>query len=99
MQSASPARVRKITVATSILLLLVAMMLPVCHIHPLLNQTAPDHCTICVSLHAAAPLGVHVAPVTVHLLPVGRVIVAYVQSETGLTPRFKESRGPPVSFC
>lgn len=99
MDHDSPIRARKLTVATSILLLLVAMMLPVCHIHPLLNKTVPDHCTICVSLHAAAPLGVHIAPAAILMLPAGSVVLPTIHMACSPTQQFKESRGPPLPIC
>ncbi|HTU49286.1 MAG TPA: hypothetical protein VMF56_01760 [Acidobacteriaceae bacterium] len=43
MQTRSQTGVSKTTIATSIFLVLLAMMLPVCHLHPLLDKTAPEH--------------------------------------------------------
>ncbi len=83
----------------SIVLVLVAMMLPVCHLHPLLDASAPDHCTICISLHAALPMSVHVPPVEARLLAVGRVDIASVQTQSSFTPCFAESRAPPLPAC
>lgn len=98
MQSNSLTRVSKVSIATSILLLFLAMMLPVCHLHPLLDKTAPDHCAICVSLHATPPLGVHVPPV-VHLFQTGKVLVSFVTTLPSLVPRFASSRAPPLPAC
>lgn len=98
MQRKSPTRASKTAIATSIVLLLVAMMLPVCHLHPLLDKGAPDHCTICVSLHAALPMGVHLPP-AVQLFRAGRVVLACVQSQSDRTPRFAASRAPPAPAC
>ncbi len=98
MQCKSPTRASKTAIATSIVLLLVAMLLPVCHLHPLLDKGAPDHCTICVSLHAALPMGVHLPP-TIHLFRAGRVVLACVQSQSDRIPRFAASRAPPAPAC
>ncbi len=98
MRSNSLTRVGKVSIATSVLLLLLAMMLPVCHLHPLLDKAAPDHCAICVSLHAIPPLGVHVPPV-VHLFQAGKVLVAFVAAPSSLVPRFASSRAPPPPAC
>lgn len=99
MQMDSPTRASKVSIATSIVLLLIAMMLPVCHLHPLLDKAAPDHCTICISLHVAAPVGVHLPPIVAPLLPAGRVVIAAVQAQAEWTPRFASSRAPPSSAC
>jgi hypothetical protein len=99
MQSASPVRVSKVAVVTSIVLVLLAMMLPVCHIHPLLDKAAPDHCTICISLHAAAPMGAHSPSIMAVPLPVDRVVVVAVQSQTDPRPRLAASRAPPLPAC
>ncbi len=96
MQSSLPTRVSKVSVFTSIFLVLLAMMLPVCHLHPILDKAAPDHCTICVSLHSALPMGVHAPAVEARLLAVGRVSIAGVQTQSSFTPRFAASRAPPL---
>ena len=98
MQRKSSVRSSKVAIAASIVLVLIAMMLPVCHLHPLLDKGAPDHCTICVSLHAALPVGVHVQQ-AVSLSPVGRVVLATAQGQSGLAPRFAASRAPPLTAC
>ena len=95
MQSSPTSRVSRIRIAASIALVLAAMLVPACHLHPLLDKSAPDHCAICISLHVAAPLGVHAPPLQASLLAVGRVAVVHVQSPSRLTPRFAESRAPP----
>ncbi len=99
MSDRLPSRISHISVVASIVLVLMAMMLPVCHLHPLLDTSAPDHCTICVSLHAALPMGVHAPPAEARLLAVGRVVVAGVQKQASFTPRFAESRAPPLPAC
>jgi hypothetical protein len=99
MHTASPVRVPKVAVAASIVLVLVAMMLPVCHIHPLLDKAAPDHCTICISLHAAAPMGVHSPSMMAVLLPADRVVVVALPSHPDPNPRFAASRAPPFPAC
>jgi hypothetical protein len=98
MQTMSQSRVSKTTIVTSVLLLLLALMLPVCHMHPLLDKSAPDHCTICVALHAAPPLGVHLPP-AVRLYQTGQVLISdlFVQSRVG--PSFAASRAPPLPAC
>ncbi|MGC1870984.1 MAG: hypothetical protein WA700_08505 [Acidobacteriaceae bacterium] len=98
MHTRSQTRVSKTTIATSIFLLLLAMMLPVCHIHPLLDKTAPEHCTICVTLHAAPPLGVHVPPV-VRLYQTGQVVVPDFPVQSSVESRFAASRAPPLPAC
>ncbi len=98
MQPKSPVRSSKVAIAASIVLVLMAMMLPVCHLHPLLDKGVPDHCTICVSLHAALPMSVHVQQ-AVSLLSLGRIIIASVQRQLGLVPRFAASRAPPLTAC
>ena len=99
MSTRLPSRVRRVSIVASIVIVLMAMMLPVCHLHPLLDTSAPDHCTICVSLHAALPIGVHAPPAEAQLLAVGRVVVAGVQPQASFTPRFAESRAPPLPAC
>jgi hypothetical protein len=94
MQTKLPAQVRKATVVISLFLLLLAMMLPVCHMHPLLDKSAPDHCTICVTLHAAPPLGVHLPPV-VRLYQAGQVLLPDFLVRSNIGPRFAASRAPP----
>lgn len=79
-------------------LLLLAMMLPVCHLHPLLEKGAPDHCTICLTLHLAAPLGVHLQR-SVSLRNAGQIVLAAVPITLGLTPQFTSTRAPPSSAC
>jgi hypothetical protein len=99
MQSSSPARASKVSIFASIFFVLLAMMLPACHQHPLLDNSAPDHCTICVSLHSALPMGVHAPTVAAPLLSVERVVIAGVQTQSSITPRFAASRAPPVPAC
>ena len=99
MQSSSPARVSKLSIAASIFFVLLAMLLPACHLHPLLDKSAPDHCTICVSLHSALPMGVHLPPAEARLLTVGRVVIAGVQTQSSFAPRFAASRAPPAPAC
>jgi hypothetical protein len=91
-------RVSKATVATSILLLLLAMMLPVCHMHPLLDKAAPEHCTICVTLHATPPMGVHFPP-AVRLYQTGEVVVPDFPVQSSVESRFASSRAPPLPAC
>lgn len=85
--------------ATSIVLLLVAMMLPVCHSHPLLDKTAPDHCSICVSLHAAVPVGLPGPQIATPLAFAEPVFIAHIQPQSSFTPRFAASRAPPLPAC
>jgi hypothetical protein len=98
MPSNSPNRIGKVTIATGIFLVLLAMMLPVCHMHPLLDKTAPDHCTICITLHATPPLGVHLPPV-VRLYQSGQVLVPSFTTQSSVAPRFAASRAPPLPAC
>jgi len=98
MQTKSQTGVSKTTIATSILLLLLAMMLPVCHMHPLLDKSAPEHCAICVTLHAAPPLGVHLPPV-VPLYQTGQVLIPEFPVQFSVGPRFAASRAPPLPAC
>jgi hypothetical protein len=98
MQAKPPARVSKVTIVTSILLLLLAMMLPVCHMHPLLDKSAPEHCTICITLHAVPPLGVHFPP-AVRLYQAGAVLIPDLPVESIVGPRFAASRAPPLPAC
>jgi hypothetical protein len=98
MRFQSQGRAHKVAVAASIFMLLIAMLLPVCHLHPLLDKGAPDHCAICVSLHAAAPLGVHV-PAGIALLQAGRVFVVAVPRQSQGGSHFDASRAPPLSSC
>ena len=99
MRSSRTSRVSRISIAASIVLVLAAMMLPVCHLHPLLDKSAPEHCAICVSLHAALPIGVHPPSFETRMLAIGRVVIASVQTESSFTPRFAESRAPPLPAC
>jgi hypothetical protein len=99
MRSSSSTRVSKVSIATSIVLLLIAMLLPICHVHPLLDKAAPDHCTICVALHAALPVGVHAPPMAAPLLSAERVVIAGVQTQSSFTPSFAASRAPPLPAC
>ena len=99
MRSGPTSRVSRVSIAVSIVLVLAAMMLPVCHLHPLLDKSAPDHCAICVSLHAALPIGVHPPLFDRHLMAVGQVVIASIQTESSFTPRFAESRAPPLPAC
>jgi hypothetical protein len=98
MQTKPQTRISKTTIVTSIFLLLLAMMLPVCHMHPLLDKSAPDHCTICVTLHAAPPLGVHLPPV-VRLYQTGQVLISDVPVQSSVGPSFAASRAPPLPAC
>ncbi len=98
MQTTSQSQVGKTTIAASILLLLLAMMLPVCHMHPLLDKSAPDHCTICITLHAAPPLGAHLPPV-VRLYQTGQVLVPDFPVQSSVESRFASSRAPPIAAC
>ena len=98
MQAKFRTRVGKTTIVTSIFLLLLAMMLPVCHMHPLLDKSAPEHCTICITLHAAPPLGVHL-PAVVRLYQTGQVLVPELAVEPLVGPRFATSRAPPFLAC
>ena len=98
MQTNALTRVGKVTIATSIFLLLLAMMLPVCHMHPVLDKTAPDHCAICVTLHATPPLGVHLPPV-VRLYPTGQVLIPNFPTQSSVVTRFAASRAPPLPAC
>lgn len=96
MQTKSQTRVSKTTIATSVFLLLLAMMLPVCHMHPLLDKSAPDHCTICITLHAAPPLGVHLPPV-VRLYQTGQTLIPDFPIQSNVGARFAASRAPPLA--
>ncbi|MEO6830067.1 MAG: hypothetical protein ABI164_09680, partial [Acidobacteriaceae bacterium] len=96
MRSTSTSRVSKISVVASIVLVLAAMLLPVCHLHPVLDKSAPDHCAICISLHAALPMGAHLPPVEARLLTVGRVVIPAVSIQLSIPPQFAESRAPPL---
>ena len=98
MQTKSQTGVSKTTIATSVLLVLLAMMLPVCHMHPLLDKSAPDRCAICVTLHAAPPLGVHLPPV-VRLYQTGQVLIPEFPVHVSVGPRFTASRAPPLPTC
>lgn len=98
MQTNSQTRVSMTVIATSVFLLLLAMMLPVCHMHPLLDKSAPDHCAICVALHAAPPLGVHV-PAVVRLYQTGHILTSDFTVQFSAEPRFAASRAPPVAAC
>jgi hypothetical protein len=93
-----PARVGKAAIAFSIAMLLAAMLLPVCHLHPLLDKGAPDHCTICLSLHAAAPLGMHM-PAAVTSTQAGMVFLIVVPTLRGRTAHFVPTRAPPLGSC
>jgi hypothetical protein len=99
MQSRQTSRVSRLSIAFSIFFVLLATMLPVSHLHPLLDKSAPDHCAICVSLHVAAPIGVHAPRLQARLMAVGRVVVASVRTQSSFTPRFAESRAPPLPAC
>jgi hypothetical protein len=98
MQAKPQTRVSKTTIVTSILLLLLAMMLPVCHMHPLLDKSAPEHCTICVMLHAAPPLGMHLPP-AVRLYQTGQVLTPEFPVQSIVGPSFAASRAPPLPAC
>ena len=98
MQTKSLTRVGKATIVTSVFLLLLAMMLPVCHMHPLLDKSAPDHCTICITLHAAPPLGIHVPPV-VRMYQSGQILIPDSPIQSSVGPRFAASRAPPLPAC
>ncbi len=99
MHFSSPGRKSRAAVAVSIALLLIAMLLPVCHLHPLLDKTAPAHCTICVSLHAATPVGVHAPPPATLQLSAERVSAIRAQGPLSFTPHFSASRAPPSPAC
>ena len=97
--SANPStRVSKASIATSILLLLLAMMLPVCHMHPLLDKTAPEHCAICMLLHATPPLGVH-APPALLMFQTGQVLIPSFPAQSAVVTLFAASRAPPLPAC
>lgn len=98
MQSHFPNRASKLAVAATILMLLIAMLLPVCHLHPLLDKGAADRCTICVSLHAATPLPVHLPP-AVSLLQTGAVFVVSAPALLARVVHFSPTRAPPLSDC
>ncbi|MES2222534.1 MAG: hypothetical protein V4587_16405 [Acidobacteriota bacterium] len=98
MQIRTPNRATRTTVVTSVLLLLLAMMLPVCHMHPLLDKSAPEHCAICVTLHAAPPLGIHLPPV-VRLYQAGQVVIPDFPIQSIVGPKFAASRAPPFPAC
>ncbi len=98
MQKKSQSGVSKTTVVTSVFLLLLAMMLPVCHMHPLLDKSAPEHCAICVTLHAAPPLGVHLPPV-VRLYQTDQVLISEFPLQFSVGPRSAASRAPPPPAC
>lgn len=94
--SASP--VSRVSIVSSIVLLLLAMMLPVCHMHSPLDKSAPDHCTICMTLHATPPLGVHMSP-AILLFQTGKVVVASVSTQSTLLPHSASCRAPPIPAC
>lgn len=79
-------------------MLLIAMLLPVCHLHPLLDKGAADRCTICVSLHAATPLAVHLPP-AVALLQAEAVFVVPTPAGLARVVHFAPTRAPPLSGC
>jgi hypothetical protein len=82
-------------IVLSIVLVLTAMLLPVCHLHPLLDKGAPDHCTICVSLHAAAPMAAH-APSLAAPESLAEQIAPLAASVRASRPAgFSSSRAPP----
>ena len=99
MQTRPPSRAIRFRIVASIVLVLAAMLVPACHLHPLLDKTAPDHCAICVSMHVAVPVGVHAPPIQASLMTVGHVVVVPVERESSFTPRFAESRAPPLPAC
>lgn len=99
MNVASTKRVSKVTIATSIVLVLLAMMLPVCHMHSPFNPSAAEHCAICISLHAALPMGAHAPPVELPSTAVGRVVVVPSEIQSSFTPRLATSRAPPSPVC
>jgi hypothetical protein len=84
-------------VVFSILLILTAMFLPVCHLHPLLDKGAPDHCTICVSLHAAAPLAVHVLHAPAPRASAEQVFAPVAHSVSSSFCCLRTTRGPPFT--
>jgi len=98
MQTRFQSRVSKTTIATGIVLLLLAMMLPVCHMHPLLDKSAPEHCAICITLHAAPPVGLHLPP-AVHLYQTGQVLIPDFPVQFSVESRFASSRAPPLPAC
>jgi hypothetical protein len=98
VQADCTTRASRVSVITSVVLLLLAMMLPVCHLHPLLDKSAPGRCTICMSLHATPPMGVHVPP-AILLFQTGRIIVSSFESQSTLLPHSASSRAPPSPAC
>ena len=91
-------RASKASIAASVFLVLLAMMLPVCHMHPLLDKTAPGHCTICMTLHATPPLGIHLPPV-IQLYQTGQVLIPDFPAPSSVVTRFAASRAPPLAAC
>jgi hypothetical protein len=98
MQANTPIRASTASIATSVFLVLLAMMLPVCHMHPLLDKTAPEHCTICMTLHATPPLGIHLPPV-IRLYQTGQVLIPNFPAQSSVVARFTASRAPPLPAC
>lgn len=94
----APTRASKASIVASIFLVLLAMMLPVCHMHPLLDKTAPEHCTICMTLHAAPPLGIHLPPV-VQMYQTGQVLIPNFAAPSSVVMHFAASRAPPLPAC
>jgi hypothetical protein len=99
MRFRSLTRTSKIAVTACIVLVLTAMMLPVCHMHPLFNPAAADHCTICISLHAALPLGAHVPTLSAPKLAIGRVAVVRLLHWADPATPSATSRAPPLPAC
>jgi hypothetical protein len=83
------------SIVLSILLVLAAMLLPVCHLHPLLDKGAPDHCAICVSLHAAAPLAAQAPGLAAPEFLAERVDSASPRLQARQSSRLSSSRAPP----
>lgn len=99
MNVASTRRVSKGMIAASIVLVLLAMMLPVCHMHSPFNPNAADHCTICISLHSALPIGAHAPPVEAPSRAMGNVTFVATEIQSSFTPQFAASRAPPPPAC
>ena len=83
------------SIVLSILLVLTAMLLPVCHLHPLLDKGAPDHCTICVSLHAAAPMAAHAPYACLPGVAAETVFSPVLHSVKTASLSLRATRGPP----
>lgn len=87
----------KIAVAGCLLLLMLAFLLPVCHLHPPSDARAPEHCTICIALHAAIPMGgVHLRPAA-SVVATSQVVIALVSLPPDPAVSLATSRAPPVT--